>query len=928
VFIERNATGRTFAKDMCIHQLFEWRAEETPEATAVICGELRITYRELNERSNQLAHYLRELGVKTNEPIAICLERSIEMLIGVLGVLKAGGAYVPLDPSYPQERLAFMVYDTRSRFLLTQNSLVKIVSAIGTRLVCLDNDNTEIRRQSNDTPTSQATPDGLAYVIYTSGSTGKPKGVAITHYNVVRLFQATDQWFRFGRQDRWVLFHSFAFDFSVWEMWGALLYGGQLIVVPYMVSRSPEAFYDLLERERVTILNQTPSAFMQLMEFETDALNPKELTLRLVIFGGEALDLSSLAPWFDRHGDARPQLVNMYGITETTVHVTYRPLTRSDVDKGSLIGRPLPDLQVHILDEHLQPVPIGTSGEIWVGGAGLAQGYLNLPELTASKFIADPFSGIANERLYRSGDLARYVSNGDIEYLGRIDQQVKIRGFRIELGEIETTLRQHPGVRQCAVVAREDSTGDRQLAAYVVPFIQHGAPTTDQLRQLLKDKLPEHMIPATFVVQENLPLTFNGKIDRKALSMRRASGTTSEGCYVAPRNPMEEAVAEIWRKVLGMNRIDIQANFFALGGHSLQATRLITKVHKLLNYKLSISEFFQNPTIEGMARILQKEKEDDKENQLMPSFSHVVPIRPQGSTSPPLFLIHGIGGRILGFYGLIRHLEPDQRIYGVEYRIADITTPVLSLEHLARRYIEDILKVQPEGPYYFLGYSFGGILTFEIAQQLCEMGKQVGLLGMVDTLPMNRAERKGAPKSLIRTTKMKLQALAFHARRFLRDPDRLAYIRDEWLMKKGNMIARIRGVIYAAVTTGGRPLPKFLENPYAVNWFAASRYQPRPYHGHITLFRATSGEVAAYERSGDEVDWKPLALGGVAVHEIDGTHHDILHEPNVHLLAEKVTACLALPHVLRSSQLSFAQNNAAVAQSETITRGWTTSESC
>jgi amino acid adenylation domain-containing protein len=464
------------APELCVHQLFEVQAARAPEAVALVFESEQFTYAALNARANQIAHHLRSLGVGPEVRVGLCLERSLEMVVGVLAILKAGGGYVPLDPAAPRERLAFLLEDATISVLLTQQRLRDRLPARAAAVISMDDPAAPWSTASRENPVSAAGPDSLAYVIYTSGSTGRPKGVLVTHAHVARLFAATDSWFRVGPQDVWTLFHSIAFDFSVWELWGALMYGGRLVVVPYWISRSPEAFLELLSRERVTVLNQTPSAFYQLIQAEEET-SDLPLALRLVIFGGEALSLPRLRPWFARHGDAVPQLVNMYGITETTVHVTYRPLSAADLERGagSMIGVPIPDLRVYLLDRHLEPVPVGMAGELYVGGAGVARGYLDRPELTAERFIPDPFSDETGARLYRSGDLARWLADGDLEYLGRADDQVKIRGFRIELGEIAAVLAQHPGVRECVVLAREDPSepasgaGEKRLVAYIVP---------------------------------------------------------------------------------------------------------------------------------------------------------------------------------------------------------------------------------------------------------------------------------------------------------------------------------------------------------------------------------------------------------------------------------------------------------------------------
>jgi len=459
-----------FPQDSSLQHRFEERVRRGPDAQAIVLGEERLTYGELNARANRLARALRRMGVGRDVLVGLCIERSLELVVGILGILKAGGAYVPLDPSYPRERLHFMAQDTGMKLVVTQSRLAELLEETQARRICLDTEWEEIARESPEDLASGGRPEDLAYVIYTSGSTGKPKGVLVTHGNVLRLFDATEEWFGFDEKDVWTLFHSYGFDFSVWELWGALLYGGRLVVVPYLISRSPEDFYRLLRAEGVTVLNQTPSAFFQLLPVDAAAQETSDLALRLVIFGGEALDIRALKPWFDRHGQERPRLVNMYGITETTVHVTYRPLTAQDArGTASVLGRPIPDLQLYILDRALEPVPLGVRGEIFVGGAGLARGYWNRPELTAERFLADPFRPGPGARLYRTGDLARRRPDGDIEYLGRGDDQVKIRGFRIELGEIEEALRQQASVSAAFVLLDRDAAAGERLIAYVVP---------------------------------------------------------------------------------------------------------------------------------------------------------------------------------------------------------------------------------------------------------------------------------------------------------------------------------------------------------------------------------------------------------------------------------------------------------------------------
>ena len=538
--------------------------------------------------------------------MALCLDRSVELVIGILAILKAGGAYVPMDLAYPAERLAFVLRDTQAPVLVTHRALLAKLPPHSAEVVCVDDSLESGSPEPDENLPAEARPDNLAYVIYTSGSTGRPKGVMVTHQNVARLFHATEPWYQFNGRDVWTLFHSYAFDFSVWETWGALLYGGRLVVVPYLASRSPETFLELLVRERVTVLNQTPSAFRQLMQAAQRRAQPPDLALRYLILGGEALELRSLRPWFDRHGLERPRLVNMYGITETTVHVTGRPVGAKDLSAGSLIGAPIPDLQIYILDDRLQPLPVGLPGEIYVGGAGVARGYLNRPELTAQRFMPDPFSAEAGGRLYKTGDRARWLANGDIEYLGRSDDQVKIRGHRIEPGEIESVLGRHPAVFQCVVLAHEDSSADKRLVAYVVAEPDKAGAGPGELRDFLKTKLPDYMIPSAFVFLEALPVTPNGKVDLKALPAPDQVRPEPDESFAAPTTPTEAALAEIWREVLRLDRIGIHEAFFDLGGHSLLMTRVISRVREAFNVELPLRRFFESPTIAGLSAVIKE----------------------------------------------------------------------------------------------------------------------------------------------------------------------------------------------------------------------------------------------------------------------------------------------------------------------------------
>jgi amino acid adenylation domain-containing protein/non-ribosomal peptide synthase protein (TIGR01720 family) len=608
ILFEWNETATDYPRELTLSELFEEQAARTPEAVALCFADTTVSYRELNERANQLAWYLQRQGVGPEVLVGILMDRSVELIVAVLGILKAGGAYVPIDPAYPFERLSFMVHDSGLRMLLTQDRLSEVPGGYTGATLSLTEQWESIAGESIANLTSRAQPANVAYVIYTSGSTGRPKGVLVSHENVVRLLEATQPHFEFNQSDVWTLFHSYAFDFSVWEIWGALAYGGKLVIVPYRISRSAEAFHRLLVSEQVTVLNQTPSAFRQLIA--ADELNGEdvELQLRLVIFGGEALEAQTLRPWFARHGDDIPRLVNMYGITETTVHVTYHPLTAADLElpSSSVIGRPLECLQVYLLDERGQPVPIGVPGEICVGGTGLARGYLNRAELTSERFVPNPFSTVPGARLYRSGDRARYLATGDIEYLGRIDQQVKVRGYRIELGEIEAVLSQHPTVRQAVLMVREDQPGNKRLACYIVAE-QGARPDIKELRRFLRNKLPDHMIPTAFMMLESLPLNSHGKVERGALPVPDAL-LELDGPYVLPRTEAEHNIAEVWQEVLQLKSVGIFDNFFDVGGHSLLMVQVHDQLRERFKFEISLVDLFEYPSISSLAEHLSRQK--------------------------------------------------------------------------------------------------------------------------------------------------------------------------------------------------------------------------------------------------------------------------------------------------------------------------------
>ncbi len=600
--LSRIAPRASFAVTDRLHEAFEAQVDRSPDAVALVAsdGARELTYRELDEESNRLARALRERGVGRGELVGILLDRTPRVVTTILGVLKAGAAYLPIDRAYPPERARFMVEDAGASLVVTERVCANEVPS-GVSVFCLDDERSAIASASRERPAPAGDPDDPAYVNYTSGSTGQPKGAAISHRNVRRLFLSTEDQFAFDSTDVWTLFHSYAFDFSVWEMWGALLYGGRVVVVPYAISRSPREFYALLAERGVTVLSQTPSAFRQLIRAE-ESLDPRpSLSLRCVVFGGEALELSSLTPWLDRHGDEVPKLVNMYGITETTVHVTYRPIRRADVDaaRGSRIGAPLADLSLAVVGPDLDLLPLGFPGELIVGGAGVCGGYLNRASLTAERFITDPFAD-GSSRAYRTGDLARMLPGGDVEYLRRIDDQVQLRGFRVELGEIEARLRECEGVGDATVVLREDDRGEAQIVGYVVAR-GSPAPTAGGLRAQLESKLPDYMVPGQLVLLDTIPLTPHGKVDRRALPAPDGARPELESTFEAPHTDVERTVADIYQRVLGVDRVGLDDNFFELGGDSMRITDVAEELREAFSQEISLVTLFERPTVRSLA---------------------------------------------------------------------------------------------------------------------------------------------------------------------------------------------------------------------------------------------------------------------------------------------------------------------------------------
>ncbi|SFJ95232.1 non-ribosomal peptide synthetase, partial [Thermoflavimicrobium dichotomicum] len=568
IFQVFNDTQANYPSEKTIHALFEEQVEKTPDQIAVVCAGESLTYRELNERANQVARVLRKQGAGPKSVVGLLTDRSVEMMIGILGILKSGAAYVPIDPDYPEERILYMLEDSGAKWLLVQKWEM-LPASYGGKALLLKEVHGNDEEVSNLGEVSQS--HDLAYVIYTSGSTGKPKGVMVEHRSVVRLLINDRNLYHFTDQDVWTQFHSYCFDVSVWEMLGALLYGGKLVIVPKHVARDPKQFRALLKKEKVTVLCQTPSAFTPLSDEEMEH-EAKDLSVHSIIFVGEALYPMQLKPWKAKYPHTK--FINMYGPTETSIYATYKELTPEDLELNiSNIGRPLPTLQAYVLDVNQQLLPVGVIGELYISGDGVARGYLNRPELTAERFVENPF--VPGERMYRTGDLARWLPNGEIEYLGRADEQVKIRGFRVELGEIKSKLLEHPQVKEAAVIARKEGHRHASLCAYLVI---EGAWTVSEMRQHLAQFLPDHMLPSYFVQLEKLPLTPNGKLDRRALPAPEKVQTGTG--YVAPTSKKEKILADIWQEVLKVDRVGIHDNFFELGGDSIKAIQIAARLHQ------------------------------------------------------------------------------------------------------------------------------------------------------------------------------------------------------------------------------------------------------------------------------------------------------------------------------------------------------------
>ena len=887
LLMEWNSTRADYRRDQCLHQFFETQVEQTPEAVAVVFEDEQLTYRQLNRRANQLARHLQALEVGPEVLVGICVERSVEMVVGILGILKAGGAYMPLDPAYPRERLAFMLEDARVPVLVTQERLLKELPEHGARVVCLDDGGQTIARESEENPASGARAENLAYMIYTSGSTGKPKGVMNTHRGLCNRLHWMQQAYQLTTEDRIMQKTPFSFDVSVWEFFWPLITGACLVVARPGGHQNPDYLVSLIEAQQITTLHFVPS-MLQVFLMAPGLERCK--SLKRVICSGEALPFE-LQERFFSHLDA--ELHNLYGPTEAAIDVTYWQCQRESRERVVPIGYPIANTQIYILDRSMHPVPVGVAGELYIGGAGVARGYFNRPELTAEKFVPDPFSKEAGARLYKTGDWARYLPDGNIEYLERLDHQVKIRGFRIELGEVEVVLGQHPAVREAVVLAREDVAGDKRLVAYVVPNPEQ-VPTVSDLRGFVKAKLPEYMVPAAFVLLEALPLTPIGKVDRRALPVPERAQPELEAAFVAPRDIFEFRLAQVWEDVLDICPIGVTDNFYDLGGHSLLAIRLMTQVQQQFGQNISLATLLQNATIEQMARVLRQQT-------AFLSWSPLVAIQPKGSKRP-FFCVHPGPGSIFCYLDLARHLGPDQPFYGLQARGLDgELEPFTNIENMAATYIEAMRIVQSEGPYRLGGHSFGGLVAFEMAQQLERQGHQVALLAILDTAPppsgrsmnsdlvendVDDARWLADIAGIVERFWGKNMSVSYDELRQLEPNEQFSYILERlWAV---NLLPEDAGV----------SLVRGLLRVQKANVRSYHKYVPRVYPNQITLFRASEvraedyNETISHYLEDSSFGWDKYSSGPTQVYIVPGDHVTMLADPHVETLAEQLESCL------------------------------------
>ncbi len=866
LLVEWNDTKTDYSSDRCMQELFEQQVENRPEAVALISRSGQLIYRELNARANQLAHCLRKRGVTADTRVGVCIDRSPAMIVALLGILKAGGAYVPLDPNYPEARLRFTLADARITLLVTQQSQLANLPTNSAEVICVDDLET-VERERGDNPELITTPEKLAYVIYTSGSTGQPKGVAVKHRNVVRLVKNTN-YASFSADEVFLQFAPVSFDAATFEIWGSLLNGARLALMP-PTKVSLKELGSALKQYRVTTLWLTAGLFNLMVDNHLDDLRG----VRQFLAGGDILSVPHVRKVFKELPDCR--MINGYGPTEnTTFTCCYTVSDLAQIDGSVPIGRPISNTTAYVLDAHMNPQPIGVPGELYTGGDGVARGYLERPELNGERFVPDPFSSEPGSRLYKTGDLVRYRINGDIEFIGRIDNQVKVRGFRIELGEIEAALVEHHAVREAAVVACKDQ-GDKHLAAYLIAD-ENQTLVVEEVREFLKQTLPDHMVPSVFMVLETLPLSPSGKVDRRALPSTNGFKPNSAKGFGAPADELELKLTRLWEKVLGIDAIGVNDNFFELGGHSLLAVRLFALIEKLFGKNLPLATLFQAPTVKQLARALREEG-------WQADWSSLVVIQ-GGDQRPPFFCVHAAGGNVLEYHDLARGLGPDQPFYGLQATGLDgKREPHTTIKQMATHYIAEMRDVQPEGPYLIGGRSSGGTIAFEMACQLSAVGQE-------DTYPAGYFKLlpgSGTPGQRARRYARKLESHIENLRR-LETSAKIAYLLNKLRYAPDKIKHRLYRRAYKIYKRVGRPLPPVLKNIEEINFTAVKDYVPQTYSGNVTLFLA-SDLTADYDL---HEGWRELVAGEIETHEIPGNHINIIKEPHVGALAEELRSCL------------------------------------
>ena len=864
ILVEWNATAADVPLT-CVHQLVTRQATRTPKRIAVEAGTETLTYSELEARSNQVARHLVGLGVATGTLVGVCMERSPSLLVALLGVLKAGGAYVPLDPEYPAERLAFMLEDSGAPVVVTESKLFRCLPRAGGQLVMLDREWPEIAEQPQDPLVTAVSQEDLAYVIYTSGSTGTPKGVQIPHCALVNFLTSVRLEPGFSAEDALLAVTTLSFDIAGLELYLPLICGGRVVLASAETARNPAELSALLEKHGATVMQATPTTWRMLVDHGWQG----HKRLR-ALCGGEALP-PALVDELHLRG---VELWNMYGPTETTIWSTTIRMRPGD---GVTIGRPLRNTTLYVLDERLEPLPVGVPGELLIGGVGLARGYLHRPELTAERFIEHPFN--PGERLYRTGDLARYLPDGRLEFLGRLDHQVKVRGFRIELGEIEAVLARHPSVREAVVVKHEEHPGDARLVAYVRQSEESAS--AHELRRFVAQALPSYMVPSSIVTLDAFPHTPNGKIDRKRLPAPETVVDERETAYLPPSSELERALVQIWEDMLGIHPIGVTDNFFDLGATSIVAAHLFVRIERELNVSLPVAPIFQAPTIRELASLAEAGGDDR-------GWTSLVPIQPAGS-KPAIFCVHGGAGTVLHLQPLARRLGEDQPFFGLQARgLYGKEPPLTTVEEMAAHYLSEIRSLQPHGPYYLGGYCFGAIVAFDMAHRLLAAGERVAMLAMFNGPSPAYIRRYGSSGGRPWQPTPGLSASGRIARVF-REPQRAA-TKAAWEARRTK--ARIRQARFRLAHTFNRPLPDGLRDRYFVriNILAERRYEPCVYSGQVISFRGAGLYLDP------DLGWEGLASGGIETYEVPGVHadnRDAMREPYVAYISDHLQAYLA-----------------------------------